>query len=91
MAYAHQGKLNVYFFKPPHGEPVEPIVAFHLAEDRFYFYGTFTAIVFPFFAVQAFSGLGFQFVQTVVYFNQPVAFSLWHCPRMGQPSQRLAL
>lgn len=45
MSYTHQGKLDIYLFKSFHGEPVEAVVAFHLAEDGLYFYGAFAPVV----------------------------------------------
>src|SRR5690606_15721854 len=45
MADTHQSKLHIDLIKSPHGEPVESVIAFHLAKDRLHFFGAFTAVV----------------------------------------------
>src|SRR5690606_24032856 len=62
--------------KPFHREPVEPVVAFHLAEDSLHFYGAFAPVVLSCFRSQQVPCPGLQFVQAVVDFDYPVAFGL---------------
>src|SRR5690606_6897550 len=76
MCYTHQSKLHIHLFKSPHGEPVETVIAFHLAKDRLHFYGAFTAVVLSCFRVLAFAGICLKFVQMVVIFVPSVAFGL---------------
>src|SRR5690606_22932601 len=76
MCYTHQSKLDIDLIKSPHGEPVKPVIAFHLAKDRLHFYGAFTAVVLSCFRGWAFAGLGLEFVQVVVNFDPSVVFGL---------------
>src|SRR5690606_4284375 len=76
MCYTHQSKLDIDLIKSPHGEPVKPVIAFHLAKDRLHFYGAFTAVVLSCFRGEAFADLGHVFVLTVVNFDPSVAFVL---------------
>src|SRR5690606_23214967 len=86
VSYTHQGKLNIYLFKPLHREPVESVVAFHLAEDRLHFYWAFTPVVLSCFRGQAFPCPGLQFVQPVIDFDYPVSL-----PFMALSPKRAAL
>src|SRR5690606_36601869 len=90
MSYTHQGKLDIYLFKPFHREPVKPVVAFIWPKTASTSMGRLLRWYFPVSEVSRSRALAFSSFRRWLTSIILLPLALWHCPRMGQPSQRPA-
>src|SRR5690606_11427640 len=75
MGNGHQSELHSDFLQSFHCEPGKPVVAFHLTENGFHFYGSLASMVHSLFRYQPFPGFILELIESMVHFNEPIAFS----------------